>query len=81
MEKILKALNKDMPTAKRILELNPSHPLINGFEKLFENDREKFKDFANLLYDQALLIEGAPVPDPAEFARKLTDLMLIGIEK
>jgi molecular chaperone HtpG len=81
MEKILKALNKDMPTAKRILELNPSHPLINGFEKLFENDKEKFKDFANLLYDQALLIEGAPVPDPAEFARKLTDLMLIGIEK
>ena len=81
MEKIFKALNKNMPVTKRILELNPDHPLISGMENLFEKNKEKFKDFASLLYDQALLMEGTSVPDPANFAKKLTDLMLIGIEK
>jgi molecular chaperone HtpG len=81
MEKIFKALNKDMPTTKRILELNPDHPLISGLENLFESNKDKFKEFASLLYDQALLIEGATIPDPADFAKKLTGLMLAGIEK
>jgi len=82
MEKIFKALNKDMPTTKRILELNPEHPLIKGLENLYGNEKEKsrFSDFASILYDQALLMEGSPIKAPADFAKKITDLMLIGLE-
>ena len=78
MERIFKAMNQDMPASKRILELNADHPLVAGMQKLFDasKDDPKLAGFATMLYDQALLLEGTPVPDPMNFAKKISDLMV-----
>ena len=73
MERMLRAMNKDTPKEKRILELNGAHPLV---EKLKGLEGDAQKDAIELLYDQALIAEGSPVADPARFAKLLTSLML-----
>ena len=82
MERLYKAMNQPIPKSKRILELNPDHPIINGLQNLYDKDAKnsKLKEFATLLYDQALLTEGSPILNPAEFAKKITNLMVIGLE-
>lgn len=77
MEKILKAMQQDVPVSKRILELNPQHPLMNVLKNLFElnNDHPKLSDYAFLLYDQALLMAQLPVEDPLAFAKRVSSLM------
>lgn len=83
MQRIMKALNQPVMEVKRILELNPSHPLISGLTKLVEKDpaNPKVSEYAELLYDQALLAEGSPLPDPAKFAKRAASLMAESIEK
>jgi molecular chaperone HtpG len=83
MERMFKAMNQQMPKTKRILELNASHPLINALQKLYDKDNNdpKLKDYAGLIYDQALLTEGSPIPDPMNFSRKITALMVSNAEK
>lgn len=77
MERIMKAMNLDMPPSKRILEVNPDHPLLKSMHDLYEKnpDHEKLGEYAQLLYDQALLTAGMPVEDPLQFSRRLSDLM------
>ncbi|OGV51499.1 MAG: molecular chaperone HtpG [Lentisphaerae bacterium GWF2_44_16] len=83
MERIFKAMKQQMPQTKRILELNPEHPLINAFQKLYDKNpaNPKLSEFADMLYDQALLTEGNAIPDPLNFSKKLASLMVTGIEK
>jgi len=83
MERLFKAMHQEVPETKRILELNPKHPLIEAFSGLFAADENspELKNYVNVLYDQALLIEGSPLPDPAQFAKQITQLMLKGIVK
>lgn len=78
MEKILKAMNQDVPESKRVLELNPDHPLMQVLNDLFEKDKEnpRLADYCGLLYDQALLTEGSPIPDPLHFTRLIAELMV-----
>ena len=59
--------------AERVLELNASHPV---FEKIKAADEEKVKKFAEVLYTQALLIEGMPVEDPVAYANAVCDLIV-----
>ena len=77
MEKILKAVHRDMPPAKRILELNPRHPVVAALEKLLAQDAKhaKLDEDAELLYDQALLTAGLPIADPLQFTRRISGLM------
>ncbi|MCH2204422.1 MAG: molecular chaperone HtpG [Lentisphaerales bacterium] len=77
MERIMEAMNQGMPKQKRILELNKDHKIVQHVMNLAETDStsEQFKDFTSLLYDQALLVEGSPVQNPAAFAQKITKLM------
>jgi molecular chaperone HtpG len=72
LERILKAAGHDAPQAARVLELNPAHPLVARLTA----DDPRLTDWASLLYDQALLAEGAPLPDPAAFVRSLNGLMV-----
>jgi len=72
LERILRAAGHDAPTSKPVLELNPMHPLVM---RLAAED-PRLPDWARLLYDQALLAEGAPLPDPAAFVRTLNELMV-----
>lgn len=61
--------------SEKVLELNPNHKIFATMQKLFTEDKDKFKDYASILYDQALLIEGLPIEDPVEFANKICSLM------
>jgi molecular chaperone HtpG len=63
----------------RILEINPTHPLIKGLTKQAAEPGDGFDDAAYLLLDQARIMEGEPVPDPAAFARRLTAVMEKGL--
>ncbi|MBO5798070.1 MAG: molecular chaperone HtpG, partial [Clostridia bacterium] len=59
--------------AQRVLEVNPAHPVFRTLLRV--TDEGKLADYAALLYDQALLIEGLPVEDPVAFSHRLCDLM------
>ena len=74
MQNLMKQAGHDMPTSKPVLEVNPTHPLIERMEA--ETDDEQFGDWADILFDQALLAEGAQLEDPAGFVSKLNKLML-----
>ena len=78
MEKILKSMNQDVPEAKRILELNPDHPIMQVMTAMFEKDKENLKlaDYSELLFDQALLTEGTPIKDPLRFTKLVSELMV-----
>lgn len=77
MEHILSEMNQTMLKANRILELNPNHEVFAKLKTLHEtaSDSQTFKDYCDLLYDQALLIEGLPPEDPISFANKIASLM------
>lgn len=62
--------------AERILELNPNHPIFQTLKTLFTIDKEKVKEVAEVLYDQALLIEGFPIEDPIAYSRKICELLV-----
>lgn len=62
--------------AERILELNPNHPIFQTLKTLFTSDKEKVKEVAEVLYDQALLIEGFPIEDPIAYSRKICELLV-----
>jgi len=74
MQNLMKQAGHDMPTNKPILEVNPTHPLIQRMEA--ETDDEQFADWADIVFDQALLAEGGQLEDPAGFVNKLNKLML-----
>lgn len=77
MEKILSALpdNHDIKAAK-VLEINTSHEVFDSLQKAFESDKEKLELYTNLLFNQALLIEGLPVEDPVEFTNNICRIMI-----
>ena len=62
--------------ATKILEINPNHELFIAIEKAYESDPETLKNYAKLLLNQALLIEGMPINDPVEFSKLMCDLMI-----
>ena len=83
MEKVLKAQaeitgNKEVGAIKadKILELNGDHPFFAALKTAVDSDnKEKVSDYAQLLYDQALIIEGLPIDDPVAFSNRICNLM------
>lgn len=74
LARILKAAGQKAPESKPILEINPSHRLV---EKLSaEADAARFADYAHVLFDQALLAEGGQLEDPASFVKRMNSLIL-----
>ena len=75
MEKVLAQMPdaNNQVKAKRILELNSDHPLIDALSKV---DSTKVSNYAKLLYNQALLIEGFTIEDPIEFSNSMAQLMI-----
>jgi molecular chaperone HtpG len=78
MERILKAANQPVPPSQRTLEINPDHELLGRMRELHraQGESDELKEFAELLYDQAVLTEGSKVTSPEQFCRRLTNLML-----
>ena len=79
MEKVIDAMpnvQQNVPKAKRVLEINGSHPVFNSLTAAFAaGDTKKVENYAKLLYDQALLIEGLSVEDPVAFSNAICELM------
>ena len=76
MEKVLSAMpNGDGAKAEKILEINPNHPIFGKLKELYESDKDKAADYAEILYNQALLIEGMPIENPVEFSNKVCELL------
>ena len=76
MQHILKAMGqKDIPEVKPILEINPNHEIIASLGAMGDGDESFVEDVAFLLFDQALLVEGADVKEPAEFVKRLNRVM------
>ncbi len=76
MEKVLGAMPGDNKVkAERVLEINESHPVFAKLTRLYAEDQDKLKEYAALLYDQALLIEGMPIDDPVAFSNRVCALM------
>ena len=77
MEKVLNNMpNSENVKAGRILELNPNHDLLKAINKVYEDDPSVVDKYAELLFDQALLIEGLPLENPSEFSKNMCDLMI-----
>lgn len=74
LERILKASGQSLPEAKRILEVNPKHPLVQRLER--ETDEQKLGNWAAMLFEQALLAEGGRLDDPAAFVKRMNDMLL-----
>ena len=76
MEKLLNSLpNNQEVKAKKVLEINVNHEIFNSLKNAYENDKDKLSLYTNLLYNQALLIEGLSISDPIEFTNNICKLM------
>ncbi|PTA44757.1 molecular chaperone HtpG [Micromonospora sp. RP3T] len=81
LEKMYRAMGQEVPQVKRILELNPTHPLVTGLRKAHGEggDSAALTETAELLYGMALLAEGGDLADPARFTRILADRLARGL--
>lgn len=79
MEKVLSAMPDEQAhnaKAEKILEINASHSIFEKLKKLYaEDNKDKVGEYADILYSQALLIEGMPIENPVEFTNKLCEIM------
>ena len=72
LERILHAIGQDAPTAKPILEINPAHAIV----KQIDTDGELAADWADVLFDHAMLAEGAALKDPGEYVQRINKLLV-----
>ncbi len=73
MERIMKQMGQEVPSSKRILEINVRHPLLERMQA--ETDDARLEDWTNILFDQSLLAEGSQLDDPAAFTHCLNGLL------
>ncbi|APQ74918.1 molecular chaperone HtpG [Clostridium botulinum] len=76
MEKVLNAMpNNQNIKADKVLEININHDVFKSLKEAYEGDKEKLKLYTDLLYNQALLIEGLAINDPVEFTNNICKIM------
>jgi molecular chaperone HtpG len=73
MQNLMKQAGHDMPTSKPVLEINPTHALVQRMEN--EQAEDRFEDWARILFDQAILAEGGQLEDPATFVNRLNQMI------
>ena len=77
MEKILSAMPDNQHVkAEKVLEINVNHDVFTSLKDAFEKDKGKLDLYTNLLYNQALLIEGLSISDPVEFTNDICKIMI-----
>ena len=76
MEKILNSMpNSENIKADKVLEINSNHEVFEALKNALVNDEEKLKLYTNLLYNQALIIEGLSINDPIDFTNSICKIM------
>jgi molecular chaperone HtpG len=73
LQRLLEQAGQDLPDSRPVLELNPGHPLVDKLKAV--EDEQQFSDLSLVLFEQALLSEGASLADPAGFVRRVNALM------
>jgi molecular chaperone HtpG len=83
MESLLRAMGQQVPASKRILEINPSHPVVEVMNAAMEKDGRNplLQEYTDLLYNEALLLEGSKPKDPAAFTKVISRLMLENMKR
>jgi len=83
MEKMLRAMGQDVPSSKRVLEINPAHGVFEVMNRFLEKGGQDdlIQEYTDLLYNQALLLEGSKLKDPAGFAKAIARLMLDNVTR
>jgi molecular chaperone HtpG len=77
MEKVLSSMPDNQNVkANKVLEINPNHEVFQSLKQAMEKDKEKLSLYTNILYNQALLIEGLPIGDPVEFTNDICKVMV-----
>jgi molecular chaperone HtpG len=77
MEKTLNSMPyNEKIKAEKILEINLNHDVFKSLKEAYETDKDKLKMYTDLLYNQALLIEGLPIEDPVEFTNNICKMMI-----
>jgi molecular chaperone HtpG len=78
LEQMMKQMGQDVPTSKRILELNPDHAILDKLHGIHDGnaDDPQLDDYAQLIYGQAILAEAGDLPNPGKFSKLVADLML-----
>jgi len=71
LERILQSMGQSAPETKPIMEINPDHPLIRQLGP----EHARLEDWTRVLFDQAALSEGAPLPEPAAYVQRVNDLL------
>jgi molecular chaperone HtpG len=81
MERLLKQHRQLDTSSKRILEINPKHALIRTLADAVGKDgtNDRLNDAARLVLDQARILEGEPLPDPAAFSKRLSEALARGL--
>lgn len=77
MERMMRAMNQEVPKRQRILELNATHPLVKRMQTMLADTPQaaELKDYTELLFGQALLAEGSALPNPQRFTQLVAALM------
>jgi molecular chaperone HtpG len=73
MERLFESMGQSLPKTKRILEINPTHPL---YEKMLSAPRDQQQEWSEILYQQALLNEGSPIENPLQYSKNIAKLMI-----
>lgn len=81
MEYSFRAMGQNPPVQKRILELNANHPVVKKLLEMSGANDEKVSDVLKTLYDQSMILEGVPPDDPADFVKRIDDLMTLALVK
>ena len=77
MEKVLRAMpNNQGIQAEKVLEINTTHDVFQSLKAAFDRDKDKLRLYTNLLYNQAMLIEGLPIDDPVDFTNDICKIMV-----
>ncbi len=81
LEQLLRASGKEMPHTKRILELNPTHPILDKMQAIHKIDASdaRLREYTDLLFGQAILAEGGKPPEPAKLSKQITELLMKAI--
>jgi molecular chaperone HtpG len=77
MERLMKAMGQEVPQSKRILEINPEHPILQNMNARYEKDAKdpELEEWARILFDQALIAEGQMVPDPLAYSKRINSML------
>ena len=80
MENLMRSAGRVVPPQKRVLEVSANHPAVKKLIAISENDKEKAGKILRVLYDEALLLEGVMPDNPAEFVKRVDEIMTVALE-